>query len=58
MGRKKTMKTDTKIDVRLRMDEELHQRIQAAAETEGNSIAAFIRATVVKELNRRDRERV
>jgi hypothetical protein len=55
MGRKK-MKVAEKIDIRLRMDGELQRRIQAAADQEGNSVAAFIRATVVKELNRRDRE--
>jgi predicted HicB family RNase H-like nuclease len=55
MGRKK-MKTEEKIDIRLRVDEELHARIQAAADQEGNSVAAFIRAAVVKELKRREKE--
>jgi len=55
MGRKK-VKTDEKVDVRLRMDTELAERIQEAAEQEGNSVAAFIRSAVVKELNRRDAE--
>ena len=55
MGRKK-MKTDEKIDIRLRVDGELQQRIQAAADQEGNSVAAFIRAAVVKELKRREKE--
>lgn len=55
MGRKK-MKTEEKIDIRIRVDEDLQQRIQAAADLEGNSVAAFIRSAVVKELNRRDSE--
>jgi predicted HicB family RNase H-like nuclease len=54
MGRKK-MKTDEKFDIRLRVDSELHQRIQDAADQEGNSVAAFIRAAVVKELKRREK---
>ena len=54
MGRKK-MKTGEKFDVRLRMDEALHKRIAEAAKAEGNSIAAFIRSAVVKELNKYER---
>ena len=50
------MKTEEKIDIRIRVDEDLQQRIQAAADLEGNSVAAFIRSAVVKELNRRDSE--
>ncbi len=55
MGRKR-MKTEEKVDVRLRMDAALAERIESAAKAEGNSIAAFIRAAVVRELNRRDAE--
>jgi predicted HicB family RNase H-like nuclease len=55
MGRKK-MKTEEKIDIRLRVDSELHQRIQDAADQEGNSVAAFIRSAVVKELKRQEKE--
>lgn len=55
MGRKK-MKAEERFDIRLRVDGELHARIQEAADQEGNSIAAFIRAAVVKELKRRERE--
>jgi uncharacterized protein (DUF1778 family) len=55
MGRKK-VKTEEKIDIRLRVDSELYDRIQAAANQEGNSVAAFIRAAVVRELKRRERE--
>jgi predicted HicB family RNase H-like nuclease len=54
MGRKK-MKTEEKFDIRLRVDADLHERIQGAADQEGNSVAAFIRAAVVKELNRREK---
>ena len=56
MGRKK-MKTAEKIDIRLRVDDALHDRIQKAAEQEGNSVAAFIRAAVVKELKLRERDK-
>jgi uncharacterized protein (DUF1778 family) len=55
MGRKK-VKAEEKVDIRLRVDSDLHDRIQAAADQEGNSVAAFIRAAVVKELKRRERE--
>ncbi len=55
MGRTK-MKTEVKTDIRLRIDSELQARIQAAADAEGNSVAAFIRSAVVKELNRREAE--
>jgi predicted HicB family RNase H-like nuclease len=58
MGRKK-MKTaeklEEKIDIRLRVDGELHGRIQAAADQEGNSVAAFIRTAVVEKLKRIER---
>lgn len=47
------MKTK-KIDIRLRMDIDLHKRIKKEATKEGNSVAAFIRSAVVKELNRRE----
>jgi predicted HicB family RNase H-like nuclease len=58
MGRKKKakMETEEKIDIRLRVDGDLHARIQAAAAQEGNSLAAFIRSAVVKELKRREKE--
>jgi uncharacterized protein (DUF1778 family) len=52
MGRKR-MKVSEKIDIRLRVDAELEAKIRAAAEEEGNSVAAFIRAAVLKELKRR-----
>lgn len=55
MGRKKKM-TEEKVDIRLRVDAELAGRIQKAADQEGNSVAAFIRAAVVRELNRREKE--
>lgn len=55
MGRQKKAETD-KIDIRLRVDGELHQRIQGAADQDGNAVAAFIRSAVVKELKRRERE--
>lgn len=57
MGKKKVKtkaKAEEKVDIRLRMDGDLHRRIQAAADAEGNSVAAFIRAAVVRELKRRE----
>jgi uncharacterized protein (DUF1778 family) len=56
MGRKKTPKAEEKIDIRIRVDADLHQRIRNAADLEGNSVAAFLRSAVVRELNRRERE--
>jgi predicted HicB family RNase H-like nuclease len=57
MAKKKAkMKADVKFDIRLRVDDELHQRIQKAADQEGNSIAAFIRTAIVRELKRREKE--
>jgi uncharacterized protein (DUF1778 family) len=54
MGRKKM--TAEKIDIRLRMDAKLQKQIQAAADKEFTTVAAFIRAAVVKELKRREAE--
>jgi uncharacterized protein (DUF1778 family) len=54
MGRKKM--TAEKIDIRLRVDAKLQKQIQAAADQEGNSVAAFIRSAVVKELKCREQE--
>jgi predicted HicB family RNase H-like nuclease len=59
VGRKKAggkMKVEEKIDIRLRVDSSLHARIQAAADQEGNSVAAFIRSAVVRELKRREKD--
>jgi predicted HicB family RNase H-like nuclease len=53
---KMNIKAAEKIDIRLRVDSDLHERIQAAADQEGNSVAAFIRSAVVRELKRRERE--
>lgn len=55
MGRKK-VKTEEKIDIRLRVEPDLHERIQVAAGEANNSVAAFIRDAVVKELKRREKE--
>ena len=59
MAKKKArakMKTEERLDIRLRVDGELHEEIQEAAGQDHCSIAAFIRAAVVKELKRRKRE--
>jgi uncharacterized protein (DUF1778 family) len=57
MGRKK-MKTEEKIDIRLRVDSEFQQRVQAAADREGNSVAAFIRTAIVEKLTRIEKDGV
>lgn len=46
------MKTEEKIDIRLRVDADFQQRVQEAADQEGNSVAAFIRTAVVEKLKR------
>jgi predicted HicB family RNase H-like nuclease len=51
MGRKK-MTNEERIDIRIRVDGDLHRRIQNAADQESNSIAAFIRTAVVEKLKR------
>lgn len=59
MGRKKVTtktKSDQKIDIRLRVDVDLERQIRDLAEQEGNSVAAFIRSAVVKEIRRRQKE--
>lgn len=51
------MSSDEKyFELRLRIDSNLRRRIQEAADTEGNSLASFVRSAVVKELKRRERE--
>lgn len=54
MGRKKV--TTEKIDIRLRVDSKLQKQIQAAAEKEFTTVAAFVRSAVLKELKRRELE--
>lgn len=56
MGRKKNMKATEKIDIRLRVDEDFHARIQAVADEEQTTIAGFIRGLIVKEFKRREKE--
>ena len=53
MGRKKMTAEQKKVEVRLRVEPALHQRMLDEAKEEGNSIAAFIRTAVVNELKRR-----
>jgi uncharacterized protein (DUF1778 family) len=57
MDRKK-MKIEEKIDIRLRVDYDFHQRVQAAADHEGNSVAAFIRTAVAEKLKRIEKGRI
>jgi predicted transcriptional regulator len=53
-GRK--VKTEERIDIRLRVDADFQRRVQEAADRQGNPVAAFIRAAVAKELDRLDKE--
>jgi predicted HicB family RNase H-like nuclease len=55
MGRKK-MKPGLKVDIRLRVDEEFAARIQAVADRRGNSVAAYIRSVVSKDVEREEKE--
>ena len=48
--------TAEKIDIRLRMDAKLQKQIQAAAEKEFTTVAAFIRGAVIEKLKRREAE--
>jgi hypothetical protein len=41
------------IDIRLLIDGDLYRRIQAVADREGNSVAAYIRAALSRDLKRR-----
>ena len=54
MGRKK-VKTEEKIDIRLRVDEKFRAKIQAAADEDQTTVAAFIRALIVREFKRREK---
>lgn len=56
MGRKKMSKAGAKSDIRLRVEDDLRQRIEAAAAREGNAVAAFIRTAVVEKLERLERK--
>jgi hypothetical protein len=56
MGRKKQMKTETKVEIRLRVDGDFFRRVQQLADEEGNSVAAFVRAVLARELKRREKE--
>ena len=56
MGRKKKAIMAEKIDIRLRIDEDFHGRVVAAAEAEQTTVAAFIRGLIVREFRRREKE--
>lgn len=49
-------KSEGKMELRLRVDADLHDRIQAAADSDGNPASAFIRVAIVRELKRREKE--
>lgn len=56
MGRKKKMKTEEKVELRMRLDAELMKRIQEVAEGEGLAVAAYMRNLAIRDLKRRERE--
>lgn len=55
MGRR-DMKPEDKVDIRLRMDQDLARRIQDMADRFGQPVAVFIRSAVIKEMERINRE--
>lgn len=55
MGRKK-MQTTKKVDIRLRMDSTLAEKIQQAAAEDGDTVASWMRRLASKELKRREKE--
>jgi predicted HicB family RNase H-like nuclease len=55
MGRKK-MKTVHKFDIRLRVDEALHERIAKDAEEESLPVAAWLRTAAIEKLKRKEKE--
>lgn len=55
MGRKK-MKTDEKVDMRIRLDADLMEQIKTVADEDGLAMAAWVRSLILKELKRRRRE--
>ncbi len=56
MGRKKMIKAEEKVELRMRLDSELMERIKAVADESGLAVAAWVRSTVIKELKRIERE--
>jgi hypothetical protein len=48
VGRKK-VKTEEKIDIRIRIDRDLQQYVQDRADTQRVSVAAYIRALILKD---------
>jgi hypothetical protein len=52
---KKTTKTAEKVDIRLRVDADFHERIQRVAEEEHTTVAGYLRACVVKDFKRREK---
>jgi hypothetical protein len=44
------------IDIRIRVDAKLQKQLQAAAEKEFTTVAAFVRGAIVRELKRREAE--
>lgn len=46
----------SKVDIRFQVDSALYHRIRYAADQECNSVATFIRAAVVRDLKRREKE--
>lgn len=56
MGRKKMTKTEEKVELRMRLDSELMERVKAVADESGLAVAAWVRSTIIRELKRIERE--
>ena len=56
MGRKKMSKVEEKVELRMRLDSDLMDRIKAVADESGLAVAAWVRSTIIRELKRIERE--
>ena len=56
MGRKKMVKTEEKVELRMRLDSDLMEQIKEVADESGLAVAAWVRSTVIRELKRIRRE--
>jgi predicted DNA binding CopG/RHH family protein len=56
MGRKKKMKIEEKVELRMRLDSDLMERVKAVADDRGLAVAAWVRSTIIQELKRIERE--
>lgn len=56
MERKKAKSNMKKVDIRLRVDAEFQKRIQELADRDMTTVAAIIRAAVIRDLKRIEKE--